>query len=716
MDRMHTAKSTRRTLGLVVALTMASLASGLSLPASVVASSGDPAKAQPSSQTQPSGLSKQRLHVKFVEGTGVRLRGGRLVSLTGSDVSGFDAIVNSLEGAKVERLFVAAEESLRKERNQAERNSGRKLPDLNLWFRLRLPDGTDDQAVLRQLNALSVVETAYAEPLPAPTPATPDLSGYQHYLKAAPVGINAGAGAGVTGGNGERVQIIDLEYSWNTSHEDLHRAANGLIANGTPRDPFNDTNHGSAVIGELIAGNNGFGVTGIVPGAVMGMVNVNNAERGYDLNNALALAASRLNPGDIILIEQHFDLSNDQSGDYVPAEYFRAYFDTISTITNAGIIVVEAAGNGNNDLDAMGVTADSGAIMVGAGEAPDCGSGPARSRAWFSNYGSRVDVQGWGECVATTGYANLYNGGYNAWYTAGFSGTSSASPIVTGAAAILSSVIEARTGRAATPSEIRNLLKSTGTAQDFSTGARSGRIGPMPDVARALAQLGTTGGDTTPPTVSIPAATPANGYKVTTGKLVPTKISWTGTDASGIARYSLKVSVNGGAWTDVTLPSVAATKVVLNLTPGNSYRFTVAAQDGVGLWSSWSTSARVQPALIGESHSSVSYSGGWNSAAWASAVGGYLNVSGTPGAYAKVTFTGRSISWVGTMATNRGEAKVWLDQTFLGTFDLYRLTTAARTLLVTRNVDPSVAHTLTIQVVGTADRPKIDVDAFVILR
>jgi serine protease len=46
-----------------------------------------------------------------------------------------------------------------------------------------------------------------------------------------------------------------------------------LIANKTPVDPFNDNDHGTAVLGELVADNNGFGVTGIVYSAALGMVN-----------------------------------------------------------------------------------------------------------------------------------------------------------------------------------------------------------------------------------------------------------------------------------------------------------------------------------------------------------------------------------------------------------------------------------------------------------
>jgi subtilisin family serine protease len=444
---------------------------------------------------------------------------------------------------------------------------------------------------------------------------------------------------------------------------------------------------------------------------------VANAEIGYVLQDALLLAANELSPGDVILIEQQHDLQYP-FGVYVPVEYFEAYWDTIRTVTNAGIIVIEAAGNGNNDLDALGPIEDSGAIIVGAGEAPtgdgfSCTVGAPRSRAPFSNYGSRVDVQGWGECVVTTGYGDLHLGsGTDSAYTAMFSGTSSASPIVAGAAAILSSVIEANTGNAATPAAIRTLLKSTGTPQDFSAGGPVGNIGPLPNVAVALQQLGYVDAR---PLVARPVQTLATGMPIADGDAVPVDLSWSATDSDGVTGYKLKRRINGGRWKLVTLPSAAATSIVQNLPRGNTYQYAVAAQDATGLWSDWRIGRRFKVALRSEEHASISYTGGWKRVASSSAVGGYVKVSGTRDAYSTIAFSGSSIAWVATMASNRGEALVWVDQVLLGAYDLHSSTNTPRTVIVARDL-PSGSHTMTVWVVGTDGRPKIDVDAFVILK
>ena len=137
---------------------------------------------------------------------------------------------------------------------------------------------------------------------------------------------------------------------------------------------------------------------------------------------------------------------------------------------------------------------DSGAILVGAGGAPgDLPAPPAlpddRSRLGFSNYGSRLDVQGWGELVVTTGYGDFYNAeGTNLFYT-NFSGTSSASAMMAGVVALYESVAEAESATGTTPvspANLRTQLKSTGSPQLTGPNSVCQRIGPRPNLRAAL--------------------------------------------------------------------------------------------------------------------------------------------------------------------------------------------------------------------------------------
>jgi hypothetical protein len=128
---------------------------------------------------------------------------------------------------------------------------------------------------------------------------------------------------------------------------------------------------------------------------------------------------------------------------------------------------------------------DSGAIIVGAGLPP--GSGADRQRELFSSYGSRVDVQGWGSGVRTTGYGTAYVDpddptNPNFWYAGSFGGTSSASPMVAGAAANLQGIATLQFGAPLTPLQMRDLLVNTGSPQQ---GDIKRHIGPRPDLRKA---------------------------------------------------------------------------------------------------------------------------------------------------------------------------------------------------------------------------------------
>ncbi|HZZ95373.1 MAG TPA: S8 family serine peptidase [Jatrophihabitantaceae bacterium] len=471
---------------------------------------------KPAHATVAPGYSRTRIVVKLAEGSAVTLRGQRMLTSRSADTIGFDSALARVPGAALTPLFSTAPSVLRRQTRALEAKSHRELADLSLYYRVTVPRGTHLAAFIDSLNALPIVEIAEAEPLPRPVPASPNLEPDQGYRTAAPNGIDADFAATVAGGTGANVTIADVEYSWNKAHEDLSKASapGATLANGTPVDPFHDNNHGTAVIGEMIADDNSSGVTGLVPDATLRMVNADNTS-GYDLANAIDLARQNLSPGDVILIEQQIagpggNCGEDQVG-CVPVEWFQAYYDAIMAATAKGIIVVETAGNGSQNLNNAMYgrpfpqgRPDSGAILVGAANAPDCSTyaGDQHSRLFFSNYGSRVNVQGWGECVVTTGYGDDFGSG-NAAYTNSFSGTSSAGPMVASAAAAVSSAYQQSMGTYLDSTQVRQILTSTGTPQ-----AGSEHIGPLPDLSAALT-------DAPPPNDDFAQATVLTGESVT---------------------------------------------------------------------------------------------------------------------------------------------------------------------------------------------------------
>lgn len=462
------------------------------------------------------------LHVSFEQAAFVRLRGQRFVAAGGAEVDAVNDILDRHPAVRVQRVFRAPEADIDAKRRRLVGRGQRDVPDLNRHYRLVAADTAERDRILAAVAPLAVVDEAIAEPQPAPLPATPDYRPRQRYGHGPPGGIDAAALAGLPGGRGDRVKIIDVEYSWNREHEDLTKArAAPPMPNGTPRDPYSDTNHGTAVLGTLVADDNGFGVTGLAPESQIGMVNAVESDPCdcWALPAAVALAHDNLAPGDVMLIEQQVQ-GRAASGGYVPPELWPAVYDAIAIASKDGVIVVEAAGNGMTaggvdlgDRSLYGTSfpdgkPDSGAIIVGAGSG-DCGT-PANARMNLSAYGSRVNLQGWGQCVTTTGYGGLDDSvPMNAWYTSSFNGTSSAAAIVAGAAALYSSVHQAVKGSPPDPQFVRTRLIATGTPQADEP---AGHIGPLPNLAAAAADFAAPPPASDPrPRVAPPPFAPAPG-------------------------------------------------------------------------------------------------------------------------------------------------------------------------------------------------------------
>src|SRR2546430_10405261 len=81
-------------------------------------------------------------------------------------------------------------------------------------------------------------------------------------------GIDAAFARLFPGGRGAGVKIIDIEQGWNLTHEDLPPV---FFQGGPNRGDSGPWNHGTAVLGELAAAENGYGITGIAPQSTIGV-------------------------------------------------------------------------------------------------------------------------------------------------------------------------------------------------------------------------------------------------------------------------------------------------------------------------------------------------------------------------------------------------------------------------------------------------------------
>jgi len=411
-------------------------------------------------------------------------------------------ILNEYPNVTINRLFSSLNpkeiKNLGREINDSEHISSNLLN----YYIVENQGDIDVQALLAKFEKSSLIETAYLqEEETPPEERLPNLSvnpydeprlTRQGYLEPAPLGINAPYAWSINGGDGKGTTFVDMEYGWLLNHEDLVNQKIELMS-GQNKSEHHD--HGTSVLGIVSAEDNNIGGIGIAPKAKVKVVSQIRDNGNYNTADAILSAVNNMQAGDILLLEAQATYDGYGDKNYFPVEVKPDIFDAIRMGTNKGIIIIEAGANGGNDLDQFRDRngkqvlnrnspdfKDSGAIMVGAASAR-----VPHKRSYFSNYGSRVDVYGWGNAVDTTDakpsefITNLY--------TSSFAGTSSASPIIAGAAASIQGIVKNNQGRVYTPSELRDILSdsSTGTKSNDPT---SDKIGVLPDLKAILSKLG----------------------------------------------------------------------------------------------------------------------------------------------------------------------------------------------------------------------------------
>ena len=340
-----------------------------------------------------------------------------------------------------------------------------------------------------------IVERAQVRPRRSPPPKTVKVESdpaakYQGYQKSAPRGIGARDVWDRLGSSGVGVRVIDVESGWFLEHDQLPSIT---LVSGLNSD---HPEHGVKVLGILAAKDDDEGIVGLCPKASFGVASIvrNANDQNVFCATAIREGAAMLGEGDILLLE--IQSKNPETGiDGYPVELQLDVFDAIQDATDDGIIVIEAGGNGEHDLDDLQTDEgyalqrggqefkDSGAIMVGA-----CRNSKSKKKHWrydTSNYGSRIDCYAWGEGVTTLGHPpneleKLFNE------------TSAASAIVAGAAAIVQGIVRDRHEKDPTwpaclkPAEMRQLLATNGTA---SQDAAQFPIGLMPDLAAIVQRI-----------------------------------------------------------------------------------------------------------------------------------------------------------------------------------------------------------------------------------
>jgi hypothetical protein len=358
-----------------------------------------------------------------------------------------------------------------------------RAPNLLTYFRVDAPANLDADALVRDLASWPLVQRAYVDkPVDDPHGGLDDpIAIDKNYTDEAPHGIDAKYAWDIPGGDGAGQHFIDLEQGWTLDHKGLvdHNATKIFGVNIDTSRP-----HGTSVLGIVCARYGRRARRGIVPS----LASVKVASHSGDIETTSSVIDAAITEleqtGGVLLIEVQRD--------NLPIELADADFERIRLATANGIVVVAAAGNGGRDLDTVGGAGgdlvlnrtdasyiDSGSILVAGATWED-----PHEKTGTTNFGSRIDCFGWGENVRTISSTPAAPFSITRYEDA-FGGTSSAAPIIAGAALAILGLATAQ-GTKLSPFQVRSILTDPGLSTASKAGLLVDKIGVMPDLRKII--------------------------------------------------------------------------------------------------------------------------------------------------------------------------------------------------------------------------------------
>lgn len=279
---------------------------------------------------------------------------------------------------------------------------------------------------------------SYAEPATSSAEYA-DAWGVQH------IGADAAVKSGIRG-SGIKVAVLDTGIDYN--HPDLKDNYKGGYNFAYDNDdPYDDSRqgHGTHIAGIIAARDNGTGVVGVAPDASLYAVKVLNGGLLGSTSDILAGIEWAISNG-MHVINMSFGIPSD------PANYSRAVEEACQRAFDAGIILIAAAGNANQQrIDYT--AAFSSVVAVSATTRED-------TRAAISNYGEKIELCAPGDGITST----IPGGGYGT-----LNGSSQASAHVAGVAALMLSVRKEPVTAAAADNLRQQLIS---TARDLGESGR----------------------------------------------------------------------------------------------------------------------------------------------------------------------------------------------------------------------------------------------------
>ncbi|WP_421829525.1 S8 family serine peptidase [Larkinella sp.] len=450
-----------------------------------------------------------RVIIKFDASVKLPYQDGAEKALLSQKIGHWDVLQKKIPGVSLKKIFDPETEKCYRDLIDVARiqKPSEPVPGFFNYFYVDVPHESDLEELIKTLLTWEIVETAYREGIWVPADPNPfdrnPSSGQQEYLDAAPKGIDARFAQRLLQGDGTGIRVAHIDTGWLLTHQDLYRTTNGITQIPSVGAPavYQALAHGTGALGIMAATDNEVGGVGISPNALYGVAGTETSY-GSMYYGALAAASNWCmnRPGSIIVITKALFRYSDwgRYHHYVPVESEPMVFETISHLISRNICVISAAGQyadyGIDEVSGAGLNLDiyedergnriynrsirdSGAILVAAST-----SGDSHRRLARSNYGNRIDCYAWGEKIYTPGDPiNQSNpGGYNT----SFGGTSGATAIVAGAAAVVQGLAKAfRPEGVFTPAELRGIL-SNPSLNTRSVDPPVDRIGVMPDLKK----------------------------------------------------------------------------------------------------------------------------------------------------------------------------------------------------------------------------------------
>ncbi|MBA3307737.1 MAG: beta-lactamase family protein [Chloroflexi bacterium] len=243
------------------------------------------------------------------------------------------------------------------------------------------------------------------------------------------------------------------------------------------------------------------------------------------------------------------------------------------------------------------------------------------------------------------------------------------------------------------------------------------------DLARQLADIAFQARypDTTAPVIDAASFALREGTTLE-GRSIPAKLTWSTTETeSGVGRYDVRLSVDGGAWQ--ILPTEGPEEpgeqvprsVGLELLRGHRYAFSVMATDAAGNASAWVDSPVIRARIVQEKNAAIEWDAGWRFVARTSASGGGVATARVVGVGASMSGEWLAVAWVSTRSPRSGAARVTVDGVPAARVDLLATSAEPRRVVFSRSWSEAADHELTIRVLDSPDRPRVDLDALVVL-